>query len=375
MLTSAPNNAMPPSKGVIGKMEGSIHPDKYGYKVHLRGKWFRRIKINEKWVSFKHSYQAAEEGLVLMNGDILRGKYDQRDWTSDEPLAFSILSEQFISDREREKVKSLRLIRNHIRQARNYFGTKNCRTIRYNELRGFYNSLPETMATKTKKNIIGTLHSFFQWVVDLEADRPNPITMPKFPKIPYAKPDMPKILSPEDQAKVLGRLMQVSPYKLFLGGRWCITYGLRWEELRQVKMKDFDNGYMTIWDWKQKHYKNKKLLQDDWQIAQDERAFGNEYFFRHESGRQYGKDYLYEQIRRVLKELGFYNVKAYTVIRHSTLSALNQEYSPEQIQKLFSLHFSDSIWHYIRYTDEQKQEIYAKARGKIGEIGKVKEVG
>jgi len=80
----------------MNDMEGSIHHDNHGYKVHLRGKWFRRVKINEKWVSFKHDYKNAEDALVLMNGDIIRGnKYDPRDWTSDEPLAmgrFQLLS-------------------------------------------------------------------------------------------------------------------------------------------------------------------------------------------------------------------------------------------------------------------------------------------
>ena len=129
-------------------------------------------------------------------------------------------------------------------------------------------------------------------------------------------------------------------------------------------------GTFIIWDWKQKHYKNKKLLKDNWDLVRNEKAFGNEYFFRHNSGKQYGKDYVYESIRKVLKELGFYGVKAYVVIRHSTISALSNDYTPEEIQHLFSLHLSDSVWHYLKYDDERKQEIYARARGKMGEIGK-----
>ena len=351
-------------------MEGSIHHDNHGYKVHLRGKWFRRVKINEKWVSFKHDYKNAEDALVLMNGDIIRGnKYDPRDWTSDEPLAFDTKSEEWLNSRKNE-VRAFNNLDNDICKARIFFGKKNIRHIRYNELNTFYHSLPETLKAKTKRNIFATLKSFWQSIVDEEADRDNPITMPKFPKIPYEKPDMPKILSPEDQAKVLGKLAQQKPHKIYIGALWCITYGLRWEELRQVKGNDFDNGYMTVWDWKQKHYKRKKLLKEDWDMVKEDKLFGNDYFFRYKNGVQYGKDFLYERIRKVLKELSFYGVKAYTVIRHSTITALSEFYTPEEIQKLFSLHLSNSIWHYLKYDDNKKQEIYARARGKMGEIGK-----
>jgi len=349
-------------------MEGSIHHDKHGWKVHLRGKWFRRVKINEKWVSFKHNRQSAEDALVLMNGDIIRGnKYDPRDWTSDEPLSFKNVTEEWLDCRKKD-VRAYRLLSNHIERAKDFFGNRNLKTIRFKELDTLVKSLPETLSAKTKRNILATLHSFFKWVIDQELDTPNPMIMPRFPKIPYEKPPMPKILSPEDQAKVLGILAQQKPYKIYIAALWCITYGLRWEEVRQIKGNDFDNGYMTVWDWKQKHYKRKKLLKEDWDTVKRDKLFGNEYFFRHNSGRQYGKDFLYERIRKTLKTLGFYGVKAYAVIRHSTITALSEFYTPEEIQKLFSLHLSDSVWHYLHYDDDKKQEMYARARGKIGEI-------
>jgi len=28
------------------------------------------------------------------------------------------------------------------------------------------------------------------------------------------------------------------------------------------------------------------------------------------------------------------------------------------------------VWHYLHYDEDKKQEIYARARGKMGEIGK-----
>ena len=343
-------------------MHGSIHQDKHGYRVHFQGRWFRRVKLNGHWVSFKDRYDLAEDFLVLVNGDLLRGKYDSRDWTSDEPLAFHALAQQWLDMRE-NKVRSFRVIRNHVAKASNFFGTKNVRTIRFVDLQRFYNCLPGQMAPKTKRNVLTTLRSFFAWVVDREADSPYPIVMPKFPKVENYQPTMRKILSPEDQAKVLAELRETVPYKLYLGAL-CITYGLRWEELRQVKMKDLNNGRMTIYDWKQRHYKTKQLLTEDWEAVKSERGFGNEFFFRHPSGRQYGKDYLYEKIRQAAKSLGF-DVIAYAIIRHSTITALSDYYTPEEIKEGFSLHLSDSVWRYLHLKEEKKREMYARARGKI----------
>ncbi len=350
-------------------MKGSIHHDKHGYKVHFQGRWFRRIKFKGGWHSFREDKQLAEDFLVLVNGDLLRGKYDVRDYTSDEPLAFDVMGQQWLDIKK--TVKCHRHLKSHIHQAVLYFGNgRNIKTIKYAELEDFYRSLPDQLNPGTKKNIFATLHSFWNWVVDREADRPNPVTMPKFPQMPKYKPTMRKIVSPEDQARILSKLkeMTLQRPKIYTGVLWCITYGLRFEELRQVKLKDFTNGYMRVWDWKQTNYKEKKLLAEDWKTVKQDKAFGNEWFFRHPSGEQFGKDYLSESIKKAAQALGFFDVVPYAIIKHSTITALSDHYSPEEIQRLFSMHLSPAFFVYLHTKEERKQEMYARARGKMREI-------
>jgi integrase len=352
-------------------MRGSIHHDKHGYKVHFQGRWFRRVKLNGQWVSFKERRDLAEDFLVLVNGDYLRGKYDVRDWTSDEPLAFDVMAQHWLELRQKE-VRSFRQLKNDMGKAISFFGNRNIRTIQYAELEDFLYSLQETLAPKTKKNIFTTLHSLWQWLTDREFDRPNPITMPKFPKLAEYKPAIRKIVSPESQARVLTRLKEIGPPKAYIGVLWCITYCLRFEEVRQLKLKDFENGYMTVWDWKQKNYKQKKMLPEDWAIVEEEKkkVFGNDFFFRHGVGskRQFGKDYLSERIRKAAKDLGFEGVVPYAIVKHSTITALSDHYTPEEIKKYYSLHLSPALYRYLHLKEEKKQEMYARARAKIVDV-------
>jgi len=309
----------------------------------------------------------------LVNAELLRGRYDARDYTSDEPLSFKALAEIWLEGRKTE-VRAIRNLNNHIIYAVNFFAETNIKSIRYTELEDFLQSLPQTLSPKTKANIFGTLHSFWQWIVNREQDKPYPITMPKFPKLPKYKPTMRKIVTPENQARILTKLKEISPAKVYTAVLWCITYCLRFEEIRQVKVKDLNNGYMRVWDWKQTHYKEKKLLPEDWDIVKEEKAFGNEWFFRHPNGRQFGKDYLSECIKKAARALGFYDVVPYAIIKHSTITALSDHYSPEEIKKYFSLHFSPALYNYLHLKEEKKAGMYAKARGKIGEIERVKSI-
>ena len=66
---------MPPEKrGLI--MEGSIHPDKWGYRVHFRGKWHRGCYLDGLWKPFSFNHKLAEDFLVILNAEVLNKRYD-----------------------------------------------------------------------------------------------------------------------------------------------------------------------------------------------------------------------------------------------------------------------------------------------------------
>ena len=342
-------------------MEGSIHPDKWGYRVHFRGKWYRRGPLRDgKVIAWKHNHTLAEQFLIRLNWEGIEGSFDERNYQKNNPLGLANLAEQWLETRK-GKVRCYRNLSNHMGKAISYFGNTNIRAIRFASLEYFYSSLREEMAEKTKRNIFTTLHSFWRWVCDNEEDKPNPITMPKFPQIKKGKPNLRKIVTPQDQAMILDKMKEIVPApKAYLAAMWMITYGLRWIELRPIKLKDFNNGFLRVWDWKQENYKEKKLLPDDWALIEQDTTFPEMYFFRHPTGEQLGRDYPYSWLKKASVELGF-DVHPYAIVRHSTITNLSDYYTPEEIKRNFSLHLH-GLYDYLHTTEDKKQAMYARAR-------------
>ena len=347
-------------------MEGSIHHDKHGHKVHYRGKWYRRGPLRDgKVVSWKHDYTLAEQFLIRLNWEGIEGSFDERNYAPNKPLAFTKVAEKWF-EKKKKKVRHPRDIAYHLSFAYEFFRHKNICNIRYGQLQDFVDTLPDHLKDKTKANILETLHNFFRDIVDREQDNPNPITMPKFPKVPYIC-EMRKILNKEDQLRILQQVKEKdfarSP-KIFYGILWLLTYGLRPGELKAVKMNDFDNGYMKIRSYKGRVIRTIKLLLEDWNLVKQDNAIGEAPFWRHPNGEPLGRDSWYNNWKRRAGELGFHDVDLYGSTRHSSATSLSDEYTPEEIRAYWTGHTtSKSFYRYMHVEEKKKQEMYAKARG------------
>ena len=373
-MNPAPQNyAMLPLEPIGGlNMEGSIHHDKWGYKIHFKGKWHRGCHFEGRWIPFRDNKKLAEDFLVILNAEVLNKQYDPRDYRKDKPLAFNSLGQNWLEKRK-PHVRCYRNLHRHIDLASNFFGDLNYKLLNYAWLQEFFDQLPKSISVKTKRNIKATLTTFCRWVVDAYSTQDIKLEVPKFPPLGKYKKKLRKIVTPQDQAMILDKMKEITPApKGYLAALWMVTYGLRWIELRPVKRKDFENGVMTVWDWKQDGYKQKKLLPEDWAIVEQDKSFPEQYFFRHPDGSQLGRDYPYSWLKKASVLLGF-DVHPYAIVRHSTITKMVKLYGPENVQKHFSLHLA-GLYDYWQTDEDKKQEMYAKARpGGVVEMEKKNE--
>jgi len=346
-------------------MEGSIHHDKWGYKIHFKGKWHRGCHFEGRWIPFRDNKKLAEDFLVILNAEVLNKQYDPRDYRKDKPLAMDRLGEEWLCLKEKE-VRCFRNLRNHISLACDFFGDLNYKLLNYAWLQEFFNSLPQ--ATKTKKNIKATLTTFCRWVVDAYSTQDIKLEVPKFPPLGKYKKKLRKIVTPQDQAMILDKMKEITPApKGYLAALWMVTYALRWVELRPVKRRDFENGVMTVWDWKQEAYKKKELLPEDWALVEQDKSFPEQYFFRHPNGDQLGRDYPYSWLKKASVLLGFENVHPYAIVRHSTITKMVGIFGAQETQKYFSEHIL-GLYDYWVADEDKKQEMYARARPGVVEM-------
>jgi hypothetical protein len=83
------------------------------------------------------------------------------------------------------------------------------------------------------------------------------------------------------------------------------------------------------------------LIEEDYYILKEmPRGLPDLYFFRHpkgingcKPGQKFGEKYLYKWWKRACKELGVEGIDLYGGTRHSTVTAMGQYLTPEQIKK------------------------------------------
>ena len=95
------------------------------------------------------------------------------------------------------------------------------------------------------------------------------------------------------------------------------------------------------------------------------------YFFRHGKRKgvhkskrgQFGKDYLWKWWRDACQNLGVEGVPLYPGTKHSTVVALGEECTSEEIKKYGAGHATNAAFdRYFQVSAEKKRELFAKAR-------------
>jgi len=286
-------------------------------------------------------------------------------------LAFDKMADEWLNCMQ-GRVRCYRSLKYHIQLAVDFFGNENIRSVRYSRLEDLLFSLPKSWSPKSTKNVFTTLHSFFGWVCKGEKDKQIPIRMPDFPHIALSPAPLRKMVAKEDQAAILQRVkektFEQNP-KIYYGILWLLTYGMRPGELVAVRMKDFDNGWMNLINWKGRTTRRILLLPEDWGLVQRDSAIGDTRFFRHTKTRQtmtdepFGKDLWYRHWKTTARELGFADIDLYGATRHSSASDLSDSYSPEEIRAYWTEHTTtQSFYRYLHPNEKIKRDMYERAR-------------
>ncbi len=356
------NNVLRKGKGAIC-MKGNI----YQYQP---GKFMVRFQNICRRFGGKAE---AERFLTGLRYEMDKGTYDPRDYCKDRPLGFENLVEKYLS---RKQVKSIGNIKYHLSMAIQQFHTTNIKDIGYGELQDFFHSLPDHLASKTKKNILDSLHAFFQWFEDVERDR-NPLyRMPKFPPVKYEL-GWRKIVDKKTQSLILEEIKRISYHinpKVYIGCLWLSTYpSIRPIELLNIKEGDFiyDPPMVNIRYNKENKPKIVPMLPEDIDMVKSfPKALPHLYFFRHASnvtgakaGERFGKRRLYTWWKRACKNLGIEDVDLYGGTKHSTVTAMSNELGYGKAKQATMHTTNKAFERYLIADPDSMRDAYAKARG------------
>lgn len=315
-------------------------------------------------------YDAADQFLSGLRHQVTSGTYDPRDWQKDQPLGFSNLVDQWLKHRE-GKIRSWRKSRSHMIRAMAYFGNRNIKQIQYAQLEDFLDALPKGLSSKSRKNIFGTLHTFWAWVVNRES-----IDMPKFPEIRFELAWRATV-DKETQSAIIDEVRRISYAvnpKIWIGIKWLSTYiSIRPIELINVREGDFDLGLgvVNVRYNKERRPKTVPMLDEDINLVRSfPTGLPTLYFFRHGPRRglpadkrhRFGKDYLYSWWKQACANLGITGVDLYGGTRHSSARALREYCSPEQIKRA-TMHSSNRAFErYFQLELDDVRTIYKKTK-------------
>lgn len=316
-------------------------------------------------------YREAERYLDGLRWEVDQGTYDPRDYRSDYPLGFESLARKWLAVKQKVvKPKSYNNLRNYMGKAIKVWGQRNVKAIGYGEIEDFLHS--EDVSDKTKSNMKSGLHSFFKWV-----SRREKIAMPEFPETPFEL-GWRKIIDKETQQTIIDEIYEISYHinpKIWLGIKWLATYiSIRPGELLNLKEGDIDIklGYFIIPHPKEKRPKLVPIIDEDIDLLNGmPRGFPDLFFFRHGKGvsgagpgSRFGNRYLYKWWKKACLNLNVDNVDLYGGTRHSSTSALIEDFSPEEIKAYGTLHSTNKAFErYFRVCSDESRRLYSVARG------------
>jgi integrase len=338
------------------------HPEQQAtgrFRVQFGRKTRRRFSV----------YKEAERFLDGLRWEVDQGTYDSRDYRIDYPLGFETLALKWLEVKKKEvKPKSYNNLRNYMTKAINAWGQVNIKAIGYGEIEDFLHA--QNVSDKTKSNMKSCLHSFFVW-----AKRREKIPMPEFPVISFEL-GMRKIIDKETQESIIDEVYRLTYHmnpKIWLGIKWLSTYvSIRPGEMLKLKEEDIDIklGYFIIPDPKEKKPKLVPIIDEDIEILKHmPRGLPDLYFFRHvkgisgvEGGQRFGNKYFYKWWKKACKNLGIKGVDLYGGTRHSTVTALREVFSPEEIRRSGTLHTTNKAFdRYLQIKTDDARRVYKTA--------------
>ena len=337
-----------------------------------------RIKFGKVRLRFK-SYEKASRCLTGLRYKTDEKTFDEADYKKVNIYGFINLFEKWWD----EKIPTLKkgTCKNYTlhRQAfYNYFGNQSIKVIAINQglIDDFFKTLP-TQSGKTKNGYSSCLNTFFSWVWHR-----NKI---QFAKLGLPQPDVPKFeikmkyrkrVSKDVQYEILEEVKRICPdTRVYLGIKWLCTYvKIRPVEMLSLKEGDInlDTKYLVFPDpeqTKENKWKEVPLVYEDVEILKtfplSTKAMP---FFRHTMAKRgatlnkkYGVNHFYDIWKQACRNLNIEGIDLYGGTKHSSVTALGQKYSPEEIQERGTGHMSKAFLRYLETSDDQSMQLYLDA--------------
>jgi integrase len=331
------------------------HPD-----VEATGQFFVRFGSNYT-KRFGRKLDMAIRHLNGLRFKTDEGSFDIRDYQKDKPLGFATQAQIWLRMKEREaniKPKTRKALTEYMGRAVTEWGQMNIKSIRESQIDDFI--LDQPGKSKTKANIRSCMHDFFTWVSKREK-----IPMPDIKPVKFTL-GWRNIIDMETQSAIMDEINRLTWHinpKIWLGIRWLSIYvSVRPGELislteRQVDVK---MRVLVLPDPKEKKPKIVALLEEDAELAEKVRRMTGRGlpdipFFRHvkgnggaKPGQRLGKDYLYKWWKKACSNLGFDSVDLYAGTRHSTVTALGEYFTADDLRESGTFHASEAFERYFQ---------------------------
>ncbi|MFZ0389451.1 MAG: tyrosine-type recombinase/integrase, partial [Calditrichia bacterium] len=219
-------------------MKGSCHYDKKSNRWFVSIYWDgKRHKI------FRHpitrepfwSKKSAEKQLNRIRTEVDDATFNPKHWKPDSPMSTRGYAQEWLDviDVSKNTLKDYRSsVTNYIIP---FFGDKDLRHIRHNDLVKFHKWIPR--ADKGKYNVVSALRTMMRWAWRNE-DLPR---VPPFPKLSYALPEI-EYLTLDQQESIL----EAIPERHRPIYQFMMEYGVRPGEARALQKNCLENGYVII---------------------------------------------------------------------------------------------------------------------------------
>jgi integrase len=354
-------------KGQPGKLN---HIEGRGFlqcPIHLEVKWTGLciVRFGRSHTKRFKTVEKGERHLTSLRYQLDQGKvFDQREWAKTQPLSFLALREKFLKSKDVKDITDKQKV--HIGMVLGKAGEEwdrmQIKDIMESEIDDFFIKIKKGRGNKTLANYKTVLHDFWAWVVKREK-RKSKLEMPGFPDITY-KLGWRTIVKMEDQKKILDELWEITENenpRIWLGVKLLSMY----PKVRPGEMRDIKEGHINLSDgWiffpdpkegdkgKFVHLapKDCQLIESLW----NPKGLPGMFFFRHlkskkgtKAGKRFGPKYFKVWWDKACKNVGIENVDLYGGTKHSTVTALGQLMTPEQIQRGVTGHASDAFKRYM----------------------------
>jgi hypothetical protein len=256
-------------------------------------------------------------------------------------------------------------------RAKSSWGDRNIKGIGYAEIEDFL--LSQKVSGKSRANMKSCLHDFWTWLHRRQEIKS--FEVPEFPEMKYEL-GWRGIIDIETQQAIIRKVEEladpINP-KVSKAIRFLSTYvSIRPGELLAIQEKHLNrqDGFIVIPHPKEKRPKIIFLLEEDAELLRAiPEGLPEVYFFRHPAGikgctagEKFGPRYLWKWWKKACGELGIEGVDLYGGTRHSTVTALGDELTPEQI-KAGTLHSTNKAFErYFQGEARRARSAYEKAR-------------